>query len=77
MGWTVRLVVLALVLAALSGCNAVGRTVFMAAVVTAHVVQATAALCAQEDVDCSGPTQRGQTIHIRETNDPYSAAIEW
>jgi hypothetical protein len=66
-----------LVLAGTTGCNAVGRTIFMAAVVTAAVVQTAAEMCAQEDVDCSAPAPSGGYIEIRETRDPYSAAVDW
>ena len=72
-----RAVLLFVVLAGLTGCNAVGRTIFMAAVATAAVAQAAAQMCAQEDVDCTPAAPSGPTIEIRETRDPYAAAVDW
>ena len=76
MAWA-RAALVVLVLVGATGCNAIGRTIFMAAVVTAAVVQTTAEICGQEDVDCSPDGPGGPTIEIRETRDPYAAAVDW
>lgn len=77
MGWPTRVILVLAILSGLTGCNAVGRTIFMAAVATAAVAQAAAEMCAQEDVDCTPAAPSGATIEIRETRDPYAAAVDW